>query len=98
MWLDYKQTGTFNAWTFVTWPFVAEVAVIYGLLWLIVRAYRSSGGFVILTTVNHAGKDYDSFAAGLAADLANDLACSASFTRQSTMPIHRPRATKGFPR
>ncbi len=69
----YKQTGTFNAWTFVTWTFVAEVAVVYGLLWLIVRAYRSRGRFVVLTTVNHAGKDFDSFAAGLAAHLANDL-------------------------
>ena len=79
MWLDCKQTDTCNTWTFITWTsvtptFVAKVAVVYGLLWLIVRAYRSSGGFVILTTVNHAGSDYDSFAAGLAADLANDLA------------------------
>src|ERR1700720_1917845 len=69
MWLDYKQTGTFNAWTFVAWTFVAEVAVVYGLLWLIVHAYRSRGRFVVLTTVNHAGKDLDSFAAGLAAHL-----------------------------
>jgi tetratricopeptide (TPR) repeat protein len=73
MWLDYKQTGTFNARTFVAWTFVAEVAVVYGLLWLIVQAYRSSGRFVVLTTVNHAGKDFDSFAAGLAPHLANDL-------------------------
>src|SRR5262249_8974617 len=34
---------------------------------------RSRGRFVVLTTVNHAGKDFDSFAAGLAAHLANDL-------------------------
>jgi tetratricopeptide (TPR) repeat protein len=73
MWLDHKQ---FNVWTFVP-----KVAVVYGLLWLIVRAYRSSGGFVILTTVNHAGSDYDSFAAGLAADLANDLALLSELYR-----------------
>ena len=73
MWLDYKQTSPFNPWTFVAWTFVAEVAVVYGLLWLIVHAYRSRGRFVVLTTVNHAGKDFDSFAAGLAAHLANDL-------------------------
>ncbi len=73
MLLDYMQTRTFNGWTFVAWPFVAKVAAVYGLLWLIVHAYRSRGRFVVLTTVNHAGKDFDSFAAGLAAHLANEL-------------------------
>ena len=101
MLLDYKQTGAFNAMKFVTWTsvtstFVAKVAVIYGLLWLIVRAYRSRGGFVILTTVNHAGNDYDSFAAGLAADLANDLALLSELYKTIDDANPPPQSGKPF--
>jgi hypothetical protein len=60
MLLRYMQSEKFNAWTFVP-----TVAVVYGLLWLMLHAYRSRGRFVVLTTVNYAGQDFDSFAAGL---------------------------------
>jgi tetratricopeptide (TPR) repeat protein len=100
MWFDYKQPGkqpgTFDAWTFVTWTFVAEVAVVYGLLWLIVHAYRSSGRFVVLTTVNHAGKDFDSFAAGLAAHLANDLRLLSELYKTIDDANPPPQRDEGF--
>lgn len=57
----------------ISWTFAAEAVVGYVLLWLIVRAYRRRQRLVIQLTVNHAGKEFDNFAAGLAADLANHL-------------------------
>lgn len=57
----------------ITWTFAVEVAVVYALLSLIVHAYRNRRRLVVLATVNHAGKDFDDFAAGLASQLANDL-------------------------
>jgi len=59
--------------TLISWTFAAEAVVGYVLLWLIVRAYRRRQRLVIQLTVNHAGKEFDNFAAGLAADLANHL-------------------------
>jgi tetratricopeptide (TPR) repeat protein len=90
LWFAYRKTDTFNAWTFA-----AEVAVGYGLLRLIVGAYRSSGSVVVLTTVNHAGKDFDGFAAGLAAHLANDLRLLSELYRKID-DVNSPPQHEGF--
>jgi tetratricopeptide (TPR) repeat protein len=57
----------------VTWTFVVQVVVIWALLWLALRILRDSGRLFVLAAVNHAGKDFDSFAAGLPAQVATDL-------------------------
>lgn len=57
----------------VTWTFVFQVVVVWALLWLTLRIIRDSGRLFVLATVNHAGKDFDTFATGLPAQVATDL-------------------------
>ena len=52
---------------------VVEYVLLWLVLWLIVHAYQGRGRFIILPTVNHAGKDFDSFASVLATHLATEL-------------------------
>jgi tetratricopeptide (TPR) repeat protein len=81
----------------LSWTFAAEIGVLYALLSLIVHAYRNRERFVVLITVNHAGRDLDGFAAGLATHLANQLGQLSELYR--TIDEANPQAadTEGAP-
>jgi tetratricopeptide (TPR) repeat protein len=55
------------------WGFWIEAAALYAVAWLIGVVYRSRSQLVVLAPANHAGDDVADFAAGLPAELANQV-------------------------
>src|SRR5262245_17950838 len=70
---EFRWTGPDKlGWTLIA-KRVGGYVLLWLVIWLIVHAYQCRGRFIILPTVNHAGKDFDSFASGLATHLATEL-------------------------
>ncbi|MGX1050850.1 tetratricopeptide (TPR) repeat protein [Bradyrhizobium japonicum] len=74
LWLvefGWTVPGTLG-WTLIA-KMVGDYVLLWLVVWLIVHAYQSRGRFIILPTVNNAGKDFDGVTSVLAPHLATEL-------------------------
>ncbi len=68
-------------------PFLFEILVLYSIVWWgLVRSFRRKR-LVVLTTVNHASKDFDLFAGGL-------LRSTRRRPHRTQGPLHRARSSE----